>query len=89
MPIILTVFPQRIFLPPPLEESLGALLQRLDEDRLGDLQRRRVRLPRLEVDRWKYVAVHRRIPESAETEIERKRQETSFINRAAAAAGMH
>ena len=69
MPTILTVFPQRIFLSPPLEESLGALLQRLDEDRLGDLQRRRVGLPRLEVDRWKYVAVHRRIPESAETDM--------------------
>ena len=66
----LTVFPERVLLPPALSEPLGALFQRLDEDRLGHLQRRRVSLPRLEVDRRKYVAVHGGIPEIAKTDVQ-------------------
>ena len=71
----LTVFPERVLLPPALEEPFGALFQRLDEDRLGHLQRRRVSLPRLEVDRGKHAAVHGGIPEIAKTAVQ-----TSFVS---------
>ncbi len=59
--MVRTVFPQFVLLLPPLRQSLGALLQRLDEYGLGDLQRWGVRLPQLNVEFGKGVADHRGI----------------------------
>ncbi len=58
----LTALPQLVLLLPPPGQSLGALLQRLDEDSLWHLQSGGVSLPQLQVQLREYVAEHRRIP---------------------------